>query len=722
MDVLNASEARFTFVSSGCSEELRVLSVTGTEAMSELFHFGLELACLDPMVDLDAVVGEPATLTIASPESTRTIFGIVSRFEQSVSGGDYTPYFAEFVPHAWMLTQRYDSRIFQQKTTQEIITDVLTAGGIESDYFRFALQGTYEPRDYCVQYRETDFDFVSRLMEEEGIFYFFEHVDDKDVLVMADSDDVHVPIEGTSDVLFRDVSGAVEGEEYIYDFRYSQQIRPGKATLKDFNFETPDLPLKQEKAAERDPGLDVYDFPGLYGVDDRGTTLAELRLQALQTRRLMGQGRSVCPRLATGCKFDLADFPRSDLNQEYLIIWMHHEGVQPLGQDDAGGRHSYNNTFRCIPASVPFRPARKTPKPVVEGSQTAIVTGPSGEEIYVDEHGRVKVHFHWDRVGPMDETSSCWIRVSQLWAGASWGAMFIPRIGHEVIVDFIEGDPDRPIITGRVYHGQNRPPYPLDDEKTKSTIKSNSTKGGGGSNEYRFEDKKGSEEIYQHAQKDLTIKTENDKNQNTIHDETLTIGNDRTKTVKHDETTTVENDRTETVNGKETITIKKDRTETVTEGDETVTINQGDRTINVDQGDDTHNVKTGDRTVNVDQGDDTLNVKTGDRTVNVNTGDEALNVKAGKKTDTIKGPYDITVQSDKFHVKCGASELTMKLDGTVELKGIQGKITINASGVKVEGLNVKSVATIANDTSGVMVSSAGQAKNVVQGGLVLINP
>lgn len=722
MDVLNASEARFTFESSGCSEELRVLSVTGTEAISELFRFSLELACLDPMIDLDAVVGQPASLTIASPESTRTIYGIVSRFEQSVAGGDYTPYAAEFVPTVWLLTQHYDSRIFQRRTTQVIIDQVLTDYASQSRHYRFALQGTYEPRDYCVQYRETDFDFLSRLMEEEGMFYYFEHVDDKDVLVIADSADVHVPIEGTSDIMFREVSGTVEAEEYIYEFRYSQQIRPGKATLKDFNFVTPDLPLKQSKAAERNPELEVYDFPGLYGVDNRGTTLADLRLQALQTRRLMGQGRSVCPRIATGCKFSLADFPRSDLNQEYLTIWMHHEGVQPLGQDDAGGRHSYNNSFHCIPASIPFRPARKTPKPVVEGSQTAIVTGPSGEEIYVDEHGRVKVHFHWDRIGQMDENSSCWIRVSQLWAGESWGAMFIPRIGHEVIVDFIEGDPDRPIITGRVYHGQNHPPYPLDDEKTKSTIKSNSTKGGGGSNEYRFEDKKGSEEIYQHAQKDLTIMTENDKNQTTGHDETLTIKHDRTKTVKHDETTTVENDRTETVNGNETITIKKDRTETVTDGDETITINTGDRTINVNTGDDTHNVKTGDRTVNVNSGDDTLNVKTGDRTVNVNAGDEALNVKTGKKTDTIKGPYDITVQSDQFHIKCGSSELTMKLDGTVELKGMQGKITIDASGVKVEGMNVKSVATLANDTSGVMVSSSGQAKNTIQGGLVLINP
>ena len=723
MPTLLSDESIFTFESKGYPDELRVVRVSGSEGLSELFTFQVELAARDGEIDLDSVVGVPAQLDIYYAEGTRSVFGIVSRFEQGVAGETFTPYYVELVPTVWLLTQRSKSRIFQEMTVKEIIEKVLTDDEVQSDYFRFALQRTnYVKRDYCVQYRETDWNFVSRLMEEEGIFYFFEHQDDKDVLVMADSGDVHVPIDGTSDVVFRDPSGAVEAEEFIYDFRFAQQIRPGTAVLRDYNFERPTLDLTKNQAADRDPSLEVYDFPGLYTDEGTGAELARIRLQSAQSKRLIGEGQSVCRRLVPGNKFTLADYTRTSFNQEYLLTSVRHQGTQPLGQDDAGGRFRYDNQFQCIPADTPFRPPRKTPKPVVEGSQSAVVTGPSGEEIYVDKYGRVKVQFPWDREGQNNEKSSCWIRVSQLWAGAGWGAMFIPRIGQEVIVDFFEGDPDRPIITGRIYNGDNMPPYPLDKEKTKSTIKSDSTKGHGGSNEYRFEDKKGSEEIFQHAQKNLTIATENDKSQSTGHDESLSIGHDRTKTVKHDETTTVENDRTETVNGKETITIKGDRTETVTDGNESITIQTGDRSITVSTGNDMLTVDAGDRSVLVNAGNDSHAIRGGDRAVYVTTGNDSLDVVTGTKTDKIKGPYDITVQSDKFHVKCGGSELTMKLDGTVEIKGAAGKITIDTTGVKIEGQNVASKATVANDTSGAMVSSTASASNTIKGAMVLLNP
>jgi type VI secretion system secreted protein VgrG len=226
-------------------------------------------------------------------------------------------------------------------------------------------------------------------------------------------------------------------------------------------------------------------------------------LHAVQSRRIVGLGESLVRRFIPGYKFTLDEHPRSDFNREYLLTWIRHEGTQPHGDASIEGEFKYNNDFRCIPADVPFRPTLRTRRPVVEGTQTAIVTGPSGEEIYPDEHGRVKVQFHWDREGQNDENTSCWIRVSQLWAGKSWGAMWVPRIGHEVIVDFLEGNPDKPIIIGRVYHGDNQPPYPLPDDKTKSTIKSDSSKGGGGYNEIRFEDLKDSEEVFIHAQKDM---------------------------------------------------------------------------------------------------------------------------------------------------------------------------------------------------------------------------
>jgi type VI secretion system secreted protein VgrG len=725
MNGMDAGEARFTFESSGYEgdEELRVLRFSGYEGISDLFRFGIELACKDAEIDLDAVVGQPARLLLHHADGARTIYGIISRFEQSVAGETFTPYYAELVPTVWLLTQCYRSRIFQNMTTQEIIEQCLTDIGIESDYYRFALQSSYDPRVYCVQYRETYWNFIARLMEEEGIFFFFEHADEKDVLVMADSDSAHEDIEGESAVLYRPRSGAVEAEEFIYDFRYSQQVRTGKYAVKDFNFETPSLGLLKEDEADRNPELEVYEFPGLHATDDRGQTIAELRLEMSQALRLQGQGRGICRRFAPGYKFSLEDFPRADLNQDYLLVSIQHEGVQPLGQDDAGGHYEYNNHFRAIPADVPFRPARKTPKPVVEGTQTAIVTGPSGEEIYVDEYGRVKVQFHWDRDGQMDENTSCWIRVSQLWAGQGWGAMWIPRIGHEVIVDFIEGDPDRPIIVGRVYHAENTVPYTLDDEKTKSTIKSNSSKGGGGSNEYRFEDKKGEEEIFQHAQKDLLIVTENDKTQNTGHDEKLTIGNDRTKEVKANEKTTVHKNRTEEVlEGDEKITIKTgDRIIDVNTGDNKLTVKTGDRIVDVNTGDDKLTVKTGDRIVDVNTGDDKHTIKTGDHKVAVNAGDDTLDVKSGKKKDQVKGPYEIVVTTDKFKITCGSSELVLNQSGLIEIKGAD----INIKGKKdimIAGMNIQSKASVSNNTEGKMVMSKAAAMNVIKGGMVQLNP
>ena len=695
----DAGEARYTFASQGSSSEFRVTRFSGYEGMSDLFRFGIELASLDDQVDLDAVVGAPAQLDLLYEDGARTIFGIVNRFEQGVSGETFTPYFAELVPTVWLLTQRHLSRIFQNMTTQAIIERVLTDAQVDSSQYRFALQGTHEEREYCVQYRETEWNFIARLLEEEGIFFFFEHSDDKDILVMADSPDAHVDIAGDAEVVFRDPTGSVAEEEFIYAFRYSQQIRPGGIALKEFNFTDSGNALLKTDTATRNPELEIYDFPGLYGVDyresqppwdDRLQTLSGIRLEAAQTRRLLGQGSSLCRRMIPGSKFTLADFPRDDLNQEYVLISIQHEGTQPLGQDDAGGQYKYNNFFRCIPASVPFRPVRKTPKPVVEGSQTAIVTGPSGEEIYVDEHGRVKVQFHWDREGQFDENTSCWIRVSQLWAGASWGAMFIPRIGHEVIVDFLEGDPDRPIITGRVYHGQNPPPYPLDDEKTKSTIKSDSSKGGGGSNELRFEDLKGSEEVYIHAQKDQNEVIENDLS--------ISVGHDMSTKVGHDQTITVKNNRSLTVEeGNNTITVTKGTQTTTVKGDTTLTVQAGNRVVEV-TGD--YSLKaSGNVYINAQSaGVDIYGV--GGAGVGI-TGEGGPGVEIyGKPNVETTATAEATISAPTVDI--GNAKIT--IHGTlIELDGGGGKITIDPSGVKISGPAIDSKADGLNTITGSIV-------------------
>lgn len=552
-----AQEADFIFEVDGFAGELRVLNFTGTEGISELFEFGLYLTSEDGAIDIDSIVGKNATLTIFHDNGERLVKGIVSRFEQGSEGTDFTPYYAELVPEVWLLTQRHGCRIHQKLSVPDIVKKVLTDAGIAEDHFRSALSGKHDKREYCVQYRESDWNFINRLLEEEGIYYFFEHTDDAGVLVMGDADSVHRPIEAPDSIPFRDISGTVAEEEAVFTYRYSQEIRTGKMTFRDFNFEKPTVNLQKDKSATRDTQLEAYDYPGRYLDPNVGITVAELRLQAVQARRIIGLGESLVRRFVPGYKFTLSEHPRMDFNREYLLTWMHHEGTQPHGGASVEGEFRYNNEFRCIPSDVPYRPALRTPRPVMEGTQTAIVTGPSGEEIYPDKHGRVKVQFHWDREGNNDENTSCWIRVSQLWAGKNWGAMWIPRIGHEVIVDFLEGNPDKPIIIGRVYHGDNQPPYKLPQDKTKSTIKSDCSKGGGGSNEIRFEDLKDSEEVFIHAQKDMNEVIENNMTTTVGADRTESVGGNRTRTVKKKEEITIEETQTIVIGKGCSITVKK---------------------------------------------------------------------------------------------------------------------------------------------------------------------
>lgn len=524
----------FRFEVAGCPEKLLVVRFSGHEAISSQYEFQLEVACEDPALDFASVIGKPAVLTLASELLPRFIHGIVSRFEQVNNLPRYAVYQVTVVPQVWRLKHRHDNRIFQAMTTQDIVKKVLETAGIASDRFRFALSGTYEPRDYCVQYRESDWAFITRLLEEDGVFYFFEHSVDKHVLVMGDSPAAckAIPASLKGEIVpFRRATGAVITEDSVQRFRFAEEIQPGQVTLRDFNFKKPTLPMDGKFKAEKDPDLEVYDYPGEYQIPGRGSaaksdTLAQIRLEEWQTVRTAGYGESDCERFTPGFMFTLMEHTRDDFNARYLLTSVGHQGYQPqvMDEESGSGEFSYSNHFSCIAAEIPYRPVRLTPKPVVRGVQTAIVVGPAGEEIYTDEFGRVKVQFHWDREGKKDEKSSCWIRVSQLWAGEAWGGMYIPRIGQEVIVDFIEGDPDRPIITGRVYNGDNPVPYKLPDQKTKSTIKSNSSKGKVGYNELRFEDRKGSEQIFMHAERNHDVHVKNDSFENILHDRHQTIG------------------------------------------------------------------------------------------------------------------------------------------------------------------------------------------------------
>ena len=470
-----ASEADFLFTASEYDEELRVLRFNGTEAISEPFKYSLRLAALDSQIDFETIVGKTAYLTIYGETGERYVNGIITRFSQAGVGNRYTTYNAELMPTIALLSMRYKCRIFQEMSVQDIITEIFSGIDLQSDQYKFALNEDYPAREYCVQYRESELNFISRLMEEEGIFYFFEHDSEKHVMVIADAPSVHTAVESPK-IVFNPASGMAPKQENIHQFRYAQQIRPNMATFRDFNYEDP---FPEVNLVGLDPGtdylsesftnkeLEFYDYPGGFMDRDRGDDIARKRLQSLRQNVKLGSGRSVCRRFIPGYKFTLEGYPRSDFNQEYLITRLVSSGSQPLGEDSTGDeRPKYNNDFECIPASVTYRPMLITRKPVVEGVQTAFVVGPEGSDIHTDDLGRVKVEFHWDRDERMsheNENRSCWIRVSHGYAGDKHGIQFTPLVGDEVIVDFLEGDPDRPIITGRVYNFVNFPHLNTDD-------------------------------------------------------------------------------------------------------------------------------------------------------------------------------------------------------------------------------------------------------------------
>ncbi len=518
----------FTFEIEGSSGSYRVARFSGDEGLSRVFEFHLELAC--EAAELADFVGKTGVLTIEGMAEARYVHGVIRHAEYVGETRNYLLYEIVLVPHVWRLTQRQDCRIFQEMQTQAIIRQVLDEAGVPADLFRFELASEYTPRNYCVQYRESDWDFICRLLEEDGIFYLFEHLHDKHILVMADHPGAHPSIPGLPVLWFRPPTGMVQDREHVDGFRFGESVRTGRVTLRDYYFPTPDMQMEVQEDHAKDPDLEAYDYPGEYrtptrGAPDRGQTIARTRLEALQVARRQGSGSSDCMRMVAGHTFTLANHNNAELNGSYklLRVWHHANQPQVLDQDNSGS-FSYHNEFVCLEAAVPFRPPRVTHRPFVRGIQSATVVGPATEEIHTDEQGRVKIQFHWDRRGGHDENSSCWVRVSQLWAGAGWGAMFLPRIGHEVLVDFIEGDPDRPIITGRVYHGLNDTPYVLPQEKTKSTIKSDSSLGGGGFNEFRFEDLKSQEQVFLHAERNLDIHVNNDRMETVLHDRHLTVG------------------------------------------------------------------------------------------------------------------------------------------------------------------------------------------------------
>jgi len=539
---------------------------TGHEAISRLFNFDLDLLSTDPEIKFEEIIGQKVTIRVRlGKEKERFFHGMISRFMQTGSDTGLANYRATMVPALWFLTRTADCRIFQNKKVPDIIQEILKENGVTD--IKTVLKGTYEPRDYCVQYRETDFNFVSRLMEQYGIFYFFDHEEKKHTLVLSDDLSAHQPCPEQPKVSWNPQGSDNLDEDVITSLQWEETFRFGKYAVTDYNFETPSTSLRAEVKTQIEVGgnskYEIYDYPGEYGKKAEGDGIAKIRMQEEEAQYKVISGNGTARVFTTGYKFTLQDYVRKDVNGDYVLTQVQHVAsvgnTYATGSAGGGNEDDYSNSFACIPAKRPFRSPQVTPKPMVQGPQTAVVVGKSGEEIWTDKYGRVKVQFHWDRYGKMNESSSCWVRVSQNWAGKNWGAMFIPRMGQEVIVEFLEGDPDQPIITGRVYNAEQTVPYPLPAEQTKSTIKSNSSKGGGGSNEFRFEDKKGSEEIFLHGQKDWNILIENDKGQTIGHDETLHVKNDRTKLIDHDENSEIINNRNKKVDVDQSETIGRNK-------------------------------------------------------------------------------------------------------------------------------------------------------------------
>jgi type VI secretion system secreted protein VgrG len=555
-----------------------------TEELGRLFICELELFTTQSDIEIDDVLAQEMTVEIDLPnESKRHVHGFVSDMTLTGQAGEYFTYTVTLRPWLWFLTRISDCRIFQKKTVPEIVMQVFRDAGFSGE-IKETLTASYRVWEYCVQYKETAFNFVSRLMEQEGIYYYFEHTDGLHTLVLADAPSAHSPIDGYAEVPYYPPSQGAHKPESISDWELSKSVLTGKYRLNAFHFKKPRTSL-ESKATISFPhphaNYEFFEYPGEHYELAEGKRYVALRMEEVAAQHECVTGRTDAMGLYAGGLFTLAEHPRENQNREYLITSARH--WLSIGSHGSSGATTADYEFQCdfdaIPSQVAFRAERITPKPAVQGPQTAIVCGAAGEEIDTDEFGRVKVQFRWDSKGQSNENSSCWVRVAQVWAGAGWGGMTIPRIGQEVIVDFIEGDPDRPIVTGRVYNADNMPPHPLPANKTRSTIMSRSTKGGSAANfnEIRFEDKKGAEEMYIHAEKDQNILVENnqnikvgfstkdkgDRSEEIFNDRSLTVGRDKSESVGRNKTITVTADHQEKVGKSMSVMVAKNLTETV---------------------------------------------------------------------------------------------------------------------------------------------------------------
>ena len=733
-------------VTTPLGEDALVLTAfAGHEEISRLFSYQLDMISDNDAVDAAQIVGKNVTFSVAmADDSPRYFNGFVSRLfagDEDLKGR--RNYRAEVVPWLWFLTRTSDCRIFQSKSAPDIIKQIFQDLGFND--FKLQLSGKHPQRDYCVQYRETDFNFVSRLMEEEGIFYFFKHEKGKHTLVLADQKSGYFDCPEKEVDYPRD-PGSRAKEDHITRWEHCYEFRTGKWAQTDYNFEdhparSDPLPAKlmmsNESTTVKLPDAkkyEFYDYPGTFAKKDDGDGYTKLRMEEEEVEHDVVQAASNCRSFTPGGKFKIRHhIAKSEEGKGVVITMIRHAGREHYESGEAVD-FDYENSFECIPDSVVFRPARTSPRPRIHGVQPAVVTGPGGEEIYPDKYGRVKVQFFWDREGKRDDKSSCWIRVSQDYAGKAWGSVTIPRIGQEVLVSFLEGDPDRPIITGRVYNADQTVPYPLPSKKMVSGLKSNSTPGGGGYNEYIFDDTKGNELIREHGQfdKDSTIlhdlreHVKRDRHRDVTHDETILIGNDQSEIVKRDRRLDVQRDKFEKVDRNKSVQILQNHTEqiggamsiTVAETlTESVAINYAEtvggamevtvggasprsavgaamaETVGGTKAESVGGNKAqnigGNKSVNI--GKDLTETVTQNKTITL--GKDLEEKVEGQHREEVTKEYMVKAKKvqitadDEISIKTGDAEITMKKNGDITIKG--NKINIKGDGdVVIKGSKI----------------------------------
>jgi type VI secretion system secreted protein VgrG len=718
---------------------LHCLSLTGTEELGRLFEYNLELLCTNPDITLSDALGQSLTVTLNLALGFRYFNGYISRFSFTGTSGRYAVYRATLRPWLWFLTTNADCRIYPDTDVPTIVKRVF--GRYQQASFEGELAG-FPKRDYVVQYRETDFNFVSRLMEEEGIYYYFKHEATKHTLVFADSIGAHQTIEGAT-LPYRPPTESSHGfDDHFSGWRVSQEIQSAGYATKDYDFTKP----KKDLTAVRKPQAkiprivtgEIYDYPGGYLEQSYGETLAAIRINELQTPYELVDANGTTRVLGVGQLFTLTDYPRAEQNREYLAVKARYEiRTHDPESKSASDEELYRGSYTLIDSKQEFRPARRTSKPMIQGPQTAVVVGDKktvndGTEIWTDEYARVKVRFFWERLGAegppeeksaqdiADEDRTCWVRVSQLWAGSGWGGLHVPRIGQEVLVDFLEGDPDKPIITGRVYNDDNRPPYinpkAPTDSATQSGIRSHSSPKGGPDNfnEIKFEDKKGKEELH--------IQAERDQSTHVKRNQSISVDGDRSVSVGGNETISVTGTRTSTITKKETQTFKDARTMTVqlTDNVEITGAHTGKyhagRTETVESGD-TLTVVGSNKKTDVD-GAYEITAKTAFQVIQAGINkilvkDEILLDNAKCQIDLKGGDATITA-AESITLQCGGASIKLTRDGTIEISGAQK--------VKADGAGAGLELTAAGATmSGTKATVSGAAMTEITGGMVKVN-